>query len=182
MQFNVYQRIGILALCGVLPFVPPAVAADPTPTPAPVDGATVTTVALTGLDKYKGATELSAVELAELLELVGFKGKSLRLAWAVVMRESRGNPLSHNKNTSTGDNSYGLFQINMIGNLGAVRREKFGIQKDSELLDPVVNAQAAFYMTARGTNFGSWGIGPDAYDGDSAEPAVTKWIDDYPKK
>jgi hypothetical protein len=98
------------------------------------------------------------------------------------MRESRGNPLSHNTNTSSGDNSYGIFQINMIGNLGADRREKFGIQKDSELLDPVVNAQAAFYMTARGTNFGSWGIGPDAYDGTPSEIAVTKWLDDYPGK
>ena len=181
MQFNVYQRIGILALCGLLPFIPSAVAAIPAD--QQVDGSTVTTApVLTGLDKYRGATKLSATELVDLLNLVGFEGKSLRLAWAVVMRESRGNPLSHNTNTSSGDNSYGIFQINMIGNLGADRREKFGIQKDSELLDPVVNAQAAFYMTARGTNFGSWGIGPDAYDGTPSEIAVTKWLDDYPGK
>lgn len=176
MQFNVYQRIGILALCGILPFIPSAVAANP------VDGSTATSVAVTGLDQYRGATELSATELADLLELVGFKGKSLRLAWAVVMKESRGHPLSHNTNTSTGDNSYGLFQINMIGDLGAIRREKFGIEKNAELLDPVVNAQAAFYMTAHGTDFGSWGLGPNAYDGSSAEPEVTKWLNDFPKK
>jgi len=178
VQFNVYQRIGILALCGLLPFIPSAVAASPNQ----VDGSTATAPVLTGLDKYRGATELSAVELADLLELVGFKGNSLRLAWAVVMRESRGHPLSHNTNTSTGDNSYGLFQINMIGDLGDVRREKFRITKNSDLLDPVVNAQAAFYMTAHGTDFGSWGLGPNAYDGSSDEPAVYKWIDDYPKK
>lgn len=176
MQFNVYQRIGILALCTILPFIPPAVASNP------VDGATVTSAELTGLDKYKGATELSATELADLLELVGFKGKSLRLAWAVVMRESRGHPLSHNTSKRTGDNSYGLFQINMLGSLGDDRRDKFGITKNSDLLDPVVNAQAAFYMTAHGTNFGSWGLGPDAYDGTSAEPEVTKWLDDFPTK
>lgn len=160
----------------MLPFIPPAVAANPAS-----DGATVTTQ-LTGLDKYRGATELSATELADLLKLVGFEGKSLRLAWAVVMRESRGHPLSHNTNASTGDNSYGLFQINMIGDLGAVRREKFGIKTNAELLDPVVNAQAAFYMTAHGTDFGSWGLGSNAYDGSAAEPSVTKWLDDFPTK
>jgi hypothetical protein len=149
---------------------------------SPVDGTTATVPVITGLDKYRGATELSASELADLLKLVGFEGKSLRVAWAVVMKESRGHPLSHNTNTSTGDNSYGLFQINMIGDLGAVRRDKFGIQKNSELFDPVVNAQAAFYMTARGTNFGSWGLGPDAYDGTPEEPGITKWLDDFPTK
>ena len=102
------------------------------------------------------------------------------MAWAIVMRESRGHPLSHNTSKYSGDNSYGLFQINMIGGLGADRREKFGIKSDSELLDPVTNAKAAFYMSARGTNFGSWGLGPDAYDGDAAEPAVTKWLTSYP--
>jgi len=114
------------------------------------------------------------------LSLVGFEGKALKTAWAVVMRESRGHPTSRNNDASTGDNSYGLFQINMIGDLGAIRREKFNIQTNSELFDPVTNAQAAFYMTARGTNWGSWGLGPDAYDGSPEEPSVTKWLDKFP--
>ena len=133
------------------------------------------------LDKYREMTKFSPTDLADMLELVGFKGNSLKTAWAVVMRESRGNSGSHNKTSSTGDNSYGLFQINMIGNLGEIRREKFGIKSNAELLDPVTNAQAAFYMTNRGTNFGSWGLGPDAYDGTSSESAVTDWFDDFPK-
>jgi hypothetical protein len=69
----------------------------------------------------------------------------------------------------------------MIGNLGADRREKFGIKSNSELFDPVTNAKAAFYMSARGTNWASWGLGPDAYDGTPEEPAVTKWLDKFPK-
>jgi hypothetical protein len=97
------------------------------------------------------------------------------------MRESRGNSGYHNKTSSTGDNSNGLFQINMLGSLGEDRREKFGIKSNAELLDPVTNAQAAFYMTSRGKNFGSWGLGPDAYDGTSSESAVTDWLDDFPK-
>jgi len=133
------------------------------------------------LDKYRGATDLTDSELKDLLSLVGFEGNSLKVAWSVVMKESRGNPDSHNKTTATGDNSYGLFQINMIGDLGAIRREKFGINKDAELFDPVTNAQAAYYMTGRGTDFSSWGYGPRAYDGDPSEPGITKWFDDFPK-
>lgn len=133
------------------------------------------------LDKYRGATELTAGELKDLLSLVGFEGNSLKVAWSVVMKESRGHPTSHNKTSATGDNSYGLFQINMIGDLGDIRREKFGIKKDAELLDPVTNVQAAYYMTGRGTDFSSWGYGPGAYDGDPSEPGITKWFDDFPK-
>jgi len=148
-----------------------------------VDTPTVITtqVVVDPLDKYREMTKFSPTDLADMLELVGFEGYSLKLAWAVVMRESRGNSGSHNKTSSTGDNSYGLFQINMLGSLGEDRREKFGIKSNAELFDPVTNAQAAFYMTSRGKNFGSWGLGPDAYDGTSSESAVTDWLDKFPK-
>lgn len=131
------------------------------------------------LDVIRASKELTGAQLEYLLKEVGFRGHALKTAWAVVMRESRAHPKSHNKNASTGDNSYGLFQINMLGSLGADRREKFGIQKDTELFDPLVNAKAAYFMTAQGTNWGSWGLGPDAYDGTYAEPAVTVWFDDF---
>ncbi len=147
-----------------------------------VDTPTVSTTAVVDpLDKYREMTKFSPTDLADMLEQVGFKGYSLKLAWAVVMRESRGNSGSHNKTSSTGDNSYGLFQINMLGSLGEDRREKFGIKSNAELLDPVTNAQAAFYMTGRGKDFASWGLGPNAYDGTSSESAVTDWLDDFPK-
>lgn len=145
-----------------------------------VDGKTAT-VQVDPLDQYRGATSLTDLELADLLSKVGFEGKSLKLAWSIVMRESRGHPLSHNTSKYTGDNSYGLFQINMLGSLGADRREKFGIKNNAELLDPVKNAQAAFYMSDHGKDFGSWGLGPNAYDGTSAEPEVTQWLSKFPK-
>lgn len=131
------------------------------------------------------AKELTAKELVQLLAAVGFEGKALKTAWAVAMRESRGHPTSHNTNAKTGDNSYGLFQINMIGSLGVDRLAKFqdkiGITKMADLLDPVANAKAAYYMTEGGTDWGSWGLGPNAYDGSVAEPAVTRWLADFPK-
>lgn len=179
MQLNAIQKAGIYILCVLLPFIPPAVADS---VQASTDGTTVTTQpVLTGVEKYRNATSLTDEELVDLLSLVGFKGYSLKLAWAVVMRESHGHPLSHNQTAATGDNSYGLFQINMIGDLGSVRREKFGIQRNAELLDPVTNAEAAYYMTNHGKDFGSWGLGPNAYDGTPSEASITNWLDDFPK-
>lgn len=136
------------------------------------------------LVKYKNAKELTSTELVELLAAVGFEGKALRTAWAVVMKESRGHPTSHNTDASTGDNSYGLFQINMIGSLGQDRLAKFqevlGIKAKADLIDPVTNAQAAYYMTNHGTDWASWGLGPNAYDGTPAEPLVTQWMAKFP--
>lgn len=138
------------------------------------------------LVKYKNAKELTQEELIELLAAVGFEGKGLRTAWAVVMKESRGHPTSHNNNISTGDNSYGLFQINMIGGMGHDRlvkfQERFGITAKADLFNPVVNAQAAYYMTKQGTDWGSWGLGSNAYDGTAAEPLIDKWLKQYPSK
>ena len=147
------------------------------------DGSTVTvSVETDPLDQYRKAKELSDKELVELLSLVGFEGKALKIAWAVAKKESNGRPKAHNDDISTGDDSYGLFQINMLGSLGNDRRDKFGIKKNTELFDPVENAKAAFYMTAKGTNWGSWGYGPHAYDGDPSEPKIEQWLDKFPQQ
>ena len=58
-------------------------------------------------------TPLTDVQLAFLLKSVGFKGKALNTAWAVVKKESNGRPMAFNDNTQTGDSSYGIFQINI---------------------------------------------------------------------
>ena len=115
------------------------------------------------LEEYRKADKLSTVDLAELLYLVGFRDTALRNAWAIAMRESNGRPLAHNKNANTGDNSYGVFQINMIGELGVDRRDLFNIAHNSKLFDPVMNAEIAFYMSAGGTDWSSWkGLTPRA--------------------
>ena len=138
------------------------------------------------LASFENAKVLTEHELVDLLAAVGFEGKALKTAWSVVMRESRGRPVAHNKNANTGDNSYGLFQINMIGDLGVSRLAKFqdviGITKYADLFNPVTNAKAAYYMTAKGKDWASWGLGPNAYDGDAIEPAVTRWYAEFPVK
>ena len=108
------------------------------------------------LEKYENAHKLTDIELVKLLSAVGFKGENLIEAWAVAKKESNGRPLAHNGNTNTGDNSWGIFQINMIGELGEDRRKKFGLETNAELLDPVVNASIAHYMSRGGEDWSSW--------------------------
>jgi hypothetical protein len=172
-----YQVAVLLAYVMLICGIPTAMAIDnnqPTQTTK-----TAVEKPIDPLDKYRGATELTKAELVDLLSLVGFEGKNLKVAWSVVMKESRGHPTSRNNNPATGDNSYGLFQINMIGDLGETRRSKFDIATNAELFDPVKNAQAAYFMTSKGVNWSSWGYGSGAYDGDPSEPGITKWFDDF---
>jgi len=122
---------------------------------------------------------LSGGQLSELLTAVGFEGEAHRIAWGIAMRESNARPLAHNKSTRTGDSSYGIYQINMIFDLGPERRKKFGLTSNEQLFDPVLNAQVAFLMTSGGKDFGSWGIGPNAYR-EGAGMSTLKRLNQYP--
>ena len=105
---------------------------------------------------YKPSQALSDGELKELLATVGFEGKALKTAWAIAKRESHGRPLAYNGNRNTGDSSYGIFQINMLGNLGVIRKEKFNLRSNVLLFDPVINAEITYYMTKGGTDWSAW--------------------------
>lgn len=117
--------------------------------------------------------QFSDKDLAQLLYCVGFRGVDLREAWAVAKKESNGRPLAYNGNERTGDNSYGIFQINMIDGLGPDRRDKFELQYNRDLLDPVTNAQVAFHMSRGGQNWISW---------KGMTPRTKEWLAKYPSK
>jgi hypothetical protein len=108
------------------------------------------------LEKYENAHNLTDGQLVDMLKTVGFKGKALRSACAIAKAESNGRPLAFNGNVKTGDSSYGVFQINMLGELGSDRREKFELDSNAELLNPVVNAEIALHMTKGGADWSSW--------------------------
>ena len=105
--------------------------------------------------KYSGMKKLTKVQVYDLLRLTGFKGQNLKVAWAVSMKESHGNPLAHNYNSRTGDNSYGMFQINLYGALKS-RVSQYKLTSASDLYDPVTNARIAFQMTSGGDNWTAW--------------------------
>jgi len=108
------------------------------------------------LKKYENAATLSDKDLVLVLKAVGFKGRDLQEAWAVAKKESNGQPIRFNGNKKTGDNSYGLFQINMISDLGPERRDKFNLRTNSDLLNPVINAKIAYHMSNGGKNWSAW--------------------------
>jgi hypothetical protein len=113
------------------------------------------------LEKYQNATSLSDKDLKNLLKLVGFEGQNLKEAWAIAKKESNGRPFAFNGNHETGDSSYGIFQINMLGMLGPDRRTKYDLDHNVDLFNPVVNAQIAFKMSDGGENWRAWkGITP----------------------
>ena len=114
---------------------------------------------------YKPSDQLSDEELKDLLWAVGFEGKALKTAWAIAKRESNGRPKAYNGNRATGDSSYGIFQINMLGNLGVDRKEKFDLTSNALLFDPVKNAEITYYMTDGGQDWSSWkGLTPRAQE------------------
>jgi len=105
---------------------------------------------------YKPSEMLTDGELKELLSAVGFEGKALKQAWAIAKSESNSRPMAYNGNRKTGDSSYGIFQINMLGELGIDRKEKFDLKSNILLFDPVINAEITYYMTKGGTDWSSW--------------------------
>jgi hypothetical protein len=169
-MFNIRKRNAIaIVILVILGHCPPIAAALPVAN-APV-------VITDPLDKYRGATELSDTDLVDLLSAIGFEGKALKVAYAVAKKESNGRPLAFNGDKSTGDHSYGVFQINMIGSLGETRKEKFDLTTYKDLFDPVTNAEIAFYMTNGGEDWSSWKIDPSQTNGARYE----SYLKQFPK-
>ncbi len=89
---------------------------------------------------------LTQDQMVSVLKAGGWEDSLIPWALTVTKRESGWSPGILNDSPSTGDLSYGLFQINMLDTpgykLGAQRRATWGIQND-DLRDPVVNARIA---------------------------------------
>lgn len=94
------------------------------------------------------------MSLSSVIKQVGFKGNSARIAYAIAMAESGGDPHSHNPNPP--DNSYGYFQINMLGDLGPERRAAFHLRSNDDLYNPLTNAKAAYEISNGGKNWIPW--------------------------
>ena len=86
---------------------------------------------------------LTQGQLKQLALDAGWHEADAHLVSAIAMAESSGRSAAHNSNRDTGDNSYGIMQINMIDGMGPERRRQFGIDSNEQLFDPATNMRAA---------------------------------------
>ena len=94
--------------------------------------------------------------LIDAIHAAGFSGQAADIMYAIDEAESGGNAWAYNPNASTGDNSYGLSQINMLGSLGPARRAQWGLSSNDQLFDPVTNERAAYALSGGGADFSPW--------------------------
>jgi hypothetical protein len=107
-----------------------------------------------------GTKFLSKPDLLKTLARAGFRGDHLREAYAIALAESGGRPRAWNKHTETGDNSFGIFQINFLGmekeRTRKLRQKVAGFRGKESLFNPDISAKAAYYMSHHGDNWSDW--------------------------
>lgn len=99
-------------------------------------------------------TVISDSQIAAAAKSAGLNNSQTAIAVAIALAESGGDTQSHN--AVPPDNSYGLWQINMLGSLGPARRQQFGLSSNEELYQPSVNAKAMFIISNGGQNWRPW--------------------------
>jgi hypothetical protein len=102
----------------------------------------------------RAMTKLSAEQIARHAYEAGFRGPGLTTAVAVALAESGGRATAHN--ATPPDNSYGLWQINMLGALGPERRHQYHLESNDALFDPDTNARVANSISGDGHDFTPW--------------------------
>ncbi len=88
---------------------------------------------------------ISTQEIYQAALAAGFTPDQATTWTAIAVAESRGDPAAHNPR---GENSWGLWQINVAGD---VRANRWG-----DLTDPYVNARAAYDISRHGLDMRPW--------------------------
>lgn len=123
---------------------------------------------------------LTQSQIAMYAQSAGLPADRAKIAAAIAMAESGGEPTAHNQVPP--DDSYGLWQINMIGDMGPARRKQYGINNNTDLYDPAINAQAMAKISNKGADFSPWSTyGSGAYkkfNGGAADANQAGWQED----
>lgn len=108
------------------------------------------------VEEYGYSGEGGGAALLGYLQQAGLTGEALKMAWSIGMAESGGDPNALNDDSSTGDLSYGLFQINMLGAMGPERMAQYGLSSYEDLFDPMTNIRVMIQMSGNCTNWSPW--------------------------
>lgn len=124
-----------------------------------------------------GPAPLTPNQIKNVASSVGFSGDDLNIAVAVALAESNGRPDAHN--ATPPDNSYGLWQINMLGALGPARRQQYKLTSNEALYDPTVNAKVA-YGIWKSSGWKAWSTYTSgAYKKHMAEATAASPVNNY---
>lgn len=131
------------------------------------DTTTGSTVIGSGASIPSGRGALTGEQVAQIAFNAGFRGQDLINMVAIAKRESSWNPRAYNGNLNTGDQSYGLWQLNTLNKQGAGMMGDYvsqilkdlGYAPDFDLLfDPNINAKVAYrFYQDNGNTLRSWG-------------------------
>lgn len=117
-------------------------------------------VSAMGADLAGSKKGLSDKQLRTIFEAAGFKKKYIDTAIDVARAESGGIPGRHSDPSLKKDDSYGLFQVNMLGQMGVDRHQqylekygKYGYKSREDLYNPYINAMIAADLSGGGANF-----------------------------
>jgi hypothetical protein len=162
---------------------------------ARMNSSAATTAAGAASPSTTGASAVSAGtvgldEVAKALYSAGFRGDDLVNMIAIPSRESSYNTGVHNLNTKTGDDSWGLWQINVAP--GANRPtlvDVTGKDDPTQLTDPYTAAQVAYAMYQRSGNTlrpwggykglsNTYGVSPDAIEAARNEARSLGYVGD----
>jgi hypothetical protein len=103
-------------------------------------------------------TQQRIITALQAASSAGFSGEELITLVSLAGRESGFRPNAYNGNLATGDNSYGLWQINTLNGMWEQMKGPLGLSNKEELKDPFVNARAAkFLYDQSSTPFYAWG-------------------------
>lgn len=100
-----------------------------------------------------------AIAAANAAYAAGWRGNDLFKIVSIAGRETSWKNI-HAYVPSTGDDSYGLTMINMLGTLGPANRKMFGISSNEELLNPVTAMRASKMIHDQQNKYGgffAWG-------------------------
>ena len=139
----------LMRMMGIVGEPQPPAAAAPTREPRPATGGT-----------YTAGQTLTQDQIEDVLRQGGWPEEMIPTMGAVAFAESTGRSGVVNNNPATGDDSWGLLQINMIGDLGPYRMQRYGLKSYDDLKDPVTNARVALDIY-RSEGITAWGAYTD---------------------
>lgn len=100
-------------------------------------------------------TQLSFAQIEQLWVANGGSAALAPVMAAVSIAESGGRTDAHNYNPATGDDSYGLWQINYYGSLLSGRTQRYGAPQQL-VADPNLQARAALSLAGNGSGLSNW--------------------------